>query len=532
MNVKNRILTWLKEIDFPFFTLGVIWFVITFFTDSNLIDFETYNRINYIISKIIGFVILFVSFQFLGKVIRKKDEESKKYFKYFLIYFIPLAIILLLIWPGVWYGADVFGFLKLSHSVTFGTFLHYLTSLFYSVAYILFPVPSGAIILLMIYMSIAVSYIVKNTFDIFKSKWCYLMYVPFFLPVTIFYTLYANRPIMYGITYLLLFSTLIFDRLKEKKLSFKKILVISLLCGIAGNWRSEAIYLILATPLLVFISYKLKLSIKNICKVVLPIFILFIAIKIPQEYPNRNLSEVEKTQRNLPIYISSLSYMMPKELKGENIEDNLKKIDKVLDVENMKQYPSFTDTVCAWSGTGCIRYNYTMEEFKEFQKATGEVLINNFDYFLLTKTLTFIQASRIRNDNFSSLGLYKNDVNTIEGYSTTKPLFGNKVRNFMLAILEGRNEVGEQSNILYRLSNNLLIPLLFIGVLFIVSIFKKNLLLFLSTGMLIGHTFIVFITAPAAYFMYYYNIFLCGIFIGTFYIIKTLKNKKLNSKKN
>jgi len=105
------------------------------------------------------------------------------------------------------------------------------------------------------------------------------------------------------------------------------------------------------------------------------------------------------------------------------------------------------------------------------------------------------------------------------------------VRKTILNVVEGKFSDTSQMSLFNRITGNLLIPILFIGVIFIYSIFKKNLFWFLLTGMLIGHTSILFFTAPASYFMYYFNIYLCGWIIGIYYIIYFITKNKL-SKKN
>lgn len=524
----------LNNIDIPFFDLGLVYFIATFFTDSRIINFNKASMSCYFIVKVIVFILIFLAFQFLARLFYKKNTNARKYFKYFLIYFIPTFLMLLLIWPGIWYGSDVITFVKVATKVKLHTRLIYLTSIFYSVGLSLFPVLSGAIILQLIYMAIVVSYIVKNTFDYFKnSKWCYLVYLPFFLPVTIFYTLYANRPIMYGITYLLLVAICLFDYLNKKKLSKLKFLILALLIAIVSNWRSEAIYLVLAGPLFIFLIYKIKPNLKSIIGIFIPIIGAFIIVKAPQVYLENKQEKVVNASRNLPIYINSLSYMMQKDLRGDNLQDNYDKISKVLNLDSLKKYWSIDDTPCAWRTTdNCVLNDYTFEEYQEFKEAANEIIVNNFDLYLEAKYLTFQNATRLYSDKFSAINLYISDKGMLLNDTSTKVLTSNETRRKFVRLLEGRVDSLYNSYWFYRYINNLVIPLVVLAIMFIVSIFKKKLITFLLSGMLIGHTLLVFLTAPASYFMYYYNIFLIGMFIGIFSLISmiyNLRNKKIKN---
>lgn len=518
--------------------IATVHFLITFFTDKNIFNLNNINKLNYSLCKILLFVILLLFWNFIIKLIIKKDKNKRMYIKYFLVYMIPMIIILLLIWPGVWYGSDVTNFFWISTGAEYLYYLNYMTSVFYIVGYMLFPVPSGAIILQTILYGIVCSYIIKNCFDIYKSKWIYLMYLPFFLLHTIFYTFYANRPIMYSAFYLLIVMYMIFEYKKKKKYNIKKILFLSIITAIAGFWRSESIYLIICIPILTFIIYHLKVNVKNIITI-FGIFILsFTIISLPQKIEEHKESTDAPSSRNLPIFVGPLSYMLSQgNLVGKNLEYNLSNIDKVIDVEIMTKYGSYADTPAIWSDGGCIK-EYTKEEYDLFLKSYIEVIKDNFPLFLKTKTYTFAASSGVFNEGFTSINLYTKDSDLLFGRKDTKALFGNKIRKNTMKFIEGKFNNNGKLNIIYRLFGNLLWPMIFIGMLFIYAIKKKNIFYFLISGMMIGHICIVFFTAPASYFMYYYNIYLCGWVLAIYFLISfleknynTIKNSKKSSSK-
>lgn len=500
----------------------ILYYALTFVFDKFTIDFTNAHIIHYIFIKI--FVLIIIGFIGHFLVTALNNKEYQKYLKYFLIYFIPLFIILILIWPGNWYGGDVHGFLSYVKVVSFGTYLHYLTSVFYSIGASLFPTVSGPIILQILLMSCVVSYIVKNSFDYFKnSKLCYLLYVPFFLPVVIFYTMYVNRPVTYGMLYLLLITIWLFDYLNKKELTLKKLLFLSLLIAIVGNWRSEAIYLIIAAPILVFVSYRLKLNIKNISKICGFILVFFITVMFPQKYLTRNQDFLAKSSRNLPTYVNPLSVMLTRDLHGKNLEKNLEKIDKVLVIDSLKNYPNPNEVICFYMKDSCLRPNYTEKEFKDFQKAYISLISENPRYFLSARYHTFMSASRIGNDYFTA---YDNNK-WLNDYFTFKRILPESVRNITLTVVEGRTSGSNLVNVLYRFTMNLFIPIIGLGVMLLVSFIRRNWQLFLVSGMMLGHVAILVLTVPASYFMYYYNVYLIGMFLICFYgIMLLIKHKK------
>jgi hypothetical protein len=62
---------------------------------------------------------------------------------------------------------------------------------------------------------------------------------------------------MFGICYLFLISIILVDKIRQNKLTYKKLVSIVTLTGIVAYWRSESIYLILVIPLFIFIVYKI-----------------------------------------------------------------------------------------------------------------------------------------------------------------------------------------------------------------------------------------------------------------------------------
>lgn len=513
-----------KKINFIFLLISFVHFVITFFTDKFIFNTQSLNIINYKSCKILLLIILVFFWQFIYKCI-KKEEKYFKYLKYFLIYFIPIIFLLFILWPGTWYGADLHSFYSATTTAGYLYYLNYQTSVFYIIGYMLFPCTSGPVILLSILFSVVYSYIIKNLFDIYKTKLVYLFSIPFILFHTLFYVYYANRPIMFGVLYLLLISILIFDYISQNKLTTKKLIFISILTAVVGHWRSESIYLILVIPVLMFITYKQKINVKNVIKTFGLIFVSFIIVCFPQKYDEFKYKTDAPSSRNLPMYVSPLSYMLNFELKGKNIKKDLSNIDKVLDIDLMKKYASFVDTPSVWSEGGCIK-DYTTKEYNKFKKSYFNVIKNNLPLFIKTKIYTFGVSSSVRGDYFTSIDLYSNNNNLVENRKDTKSIVGYKIRSIAYSIIEGKTNF-KIYNLIYKITQNLLIPIIFIMIFFIYSIFRKKLLYFLISGMLLGHTLIVFLTAPAAYFMYYFNVYLVGWFLGIFLIFNFIyKNKK------
>ena len=75
-------------------------------------------------------IILILGSLFISKVF-KKDKKSIQYLKNFLIYIIPILLLLFLLWPGNWFGTDVYNFYSFTTRCDFLYYLNYLSSVFY-----------------------------------------------------------------------------------------------------------------------------------------------------------------------------------------------------------------------------------------------------------------------------------------------------------------------------------------------------------------------------------------------------------------
>lgn len=507
------------------FIIALFHSLATFFTDRYIFDFNNINIFNYVVCKILMIFVLILFWYNINKYI-KKENQLRMYAKHFLAYFIPMGLLLLITWPGFWYGSDVYNFFSVNKTADFLYYLSYFTSVFNIVSYMIFPVPSAPIIMQIILMSITMSYILTNAYYMFnKHKLTYILLIPFFLPIIIIYTLYPNRPIIYGILYLLLISFLFFDFYNKKELSLKKLTIILFLTAILSTFRSEGIYLVLFVPILLSIVYrkKVKTFVIYLCLTILLTFIL----SIPQNMDNNKKSKLEQLKRNLPSVVNPLAYLVTQNLNGDNIEEDLINIDKVLDVNKMKKYPSLLESLAVWEDGGCIK-DFTVEEYNLFAKSYVDIIINNPILYLKSKTYTFYHSSGLTNRGFTSYNLFNGNYELIDGYLFTKPI-NYKLRSGVLKILEGVKNNNDKYYV-YRVFNNLIIPLIFIGLSFIKSLFSKNIFLLTLTTMLIGHTLLVFIVAPANYFMYYYPIYLTGNFlIAVFLIDYILKKRKLQN---
>lgn len=526
----------LKRRDFDktriiFIIIACIHFIITFFTDklyfTSILE-DSSHMLSFVLCKILLFIVLNLFWQFIYQISLGKNDKMRSIFKYAMIYFLPMMVILTIIWPGPIADGDISFFMNREKVYSYNYYLHYLTSLIHIIGLMIFPFLTGIVIFQSFCYSLIVGYIINRAHDFFESQFIYLIYLVFFIPSFAYFSLYVNRTPIYGFLYILFLGILIFDYLEKKKLTPSKLLSLILLGAILVVFRYEGIYLIITCPLLILKAYGIKFNIKRILLLVIAIIIAMNIISIPQKRWEK-LYQGNYTYRRLqPAFVHSLSNM----LQYDDIEGDFEIIDKVMSVDIMKEYGDISNITPY--NYGVEREDYSDQEDEAFIKESIRIFYKNPAVYLKVRFRT-LHASALHS---------KDSLQNFEGFKNShshKSLFTDELfpgpRNKALKILVNNPEEGDmsfQSERARRLGNiknlifyNLYIALA-IGVLIIIfSIIKRDLFWFIVTFGLVIHGGVIFILAPAAYFAYYLPISMAGSLLGVLFILGFITKKSL-----
>lgn len=494
------------------FIFAIIHFLLSFFNDILFLDFANLVIPNYIFTKIILYFILLIGYHYLFKLLKHKD--CKEIITYFAIIFIPLMLLFISIYPGIWYSDD-FNFLRMAHTCDFMYYLHYLTSLFYSLSLMLIPIAPGVEIIQIICYCMVVTYIIYNLVKIFKIKglYKYLLYIIFILPLTLFYAMYANRPCIYGIFYLLFFAIIFFNIYNKKHLSKTSMVILLAFSSVLAMWRSEGIYLLVFGPLLI-LSLANKKNFKTYLKLFIVSFICYFIIALPQNINTKYKDKNYGFNRFVPSFINPLGWMIDNGATTNDPRD-LENINKVIDVYDMLEYPVLNDTPCAWLN-GCIKDGYTDEDIANFKKSYLNYILQNKGLFIEARIKTFLMATGIHNSTFITHDIFELTGDPIIGFlenNKNVDMLNPKLREYMTSLLEGRSLHSHDPLTTYCIINNLIIPLMTLFISMIVFLYLKKYSLSLLCLLPLIHTAIIALTAPASFIMYYYPVYLVGYFI-------------------
>lgn len=217
-----------------------------------------------------------------------------------------------------------------------------------------------------------------------------------------------------------------------------------------------------------------------------------------------------------------------------NVTDkDLEAIDKVMDIELIKQNPSYTETPSYWNGR-LIRDDYK-DNLSNTTKSYIKIILKNPISFIKARFATFFASSgmdgkvipQVENRFLNHIAGKENN-NFIEEFCSKhngmKPIFKNLKINIE-SFLNGENvRTGEQNQFMKVVFWNFIPVLLIILFIGIMNLFKRNWLVAIMCISLIAKSGLVFLTAPASYFMYYFPEYIIGFLIICITIYENTKN--------
>jgi hypothetical protein len=511
----------------------ICFFITTFFDSLVFIDSQYYRYSKYIILKSIVLIIIVCFWKFIYFLIDKIKKRDKKWIeisKIFIIYFSIMLIMLLLVWPGIWIW-DEYSILESAKGLTLVYWHCYLTSIYYILCLMIFPFPIGIIIIQLLLISVVVTYIIFKISN--KTKLGYYMLIPFLLPPVIAHNLYPMRLSLYS--YILIFTIffLIFKYKEKVKniLEIKNMILLSLLISILAVWRSEGIFYLFAIPFIIFIFFRKQFKIQEYISFIFITLMFFIILFMPQYLRTR-----EEYRYKLTAILNPLSIML-NDPHLKNLQDVESNFSQAINLQVLKENASYTETPAFW---------YKQDELigQNFNKQKYEIVKKNYFYLVRKNPLIFLKA-RIKTFLASS-GLDKNISNSLMPYNLsadenetiknflvdnkfTKPINSN-IRKIVGHFIGCRNYYNGSIPMWQHFIFWNLIPVYLLLFLFgVISLIRKNYLLFVISILLVMHSGLVFLTAPAYYFMYYLPIYL-SVYVIVMYLLINFKNRNRNDK--
>lgn len=482
---------------------------------------------------ILAILWTFFFYMLIGNValaLYHKNETFLSYFKYFAGYFGFMSFFWLLCWPGIFKG-DEFYVIKSALDFTMSGAQSGITSLFYMVALLFFPSMASIVFFQLLIICSIFAIVMHDLFIYFQplGKKRFLLCLPFALLPVIDGNLFTLRATLVGWIFLFLFAKS-FLLIKAKSISTWQLIYISILCGLVIAWRTEYVYLILFCPLLFFIK---KLMNLKKCALFLILIVCFFQLF---QLPNKAaLYGSNKYPISLVLNPVGNLFKEAEDLKGPQVYDDIMTINELVDVALLRQTASVRNISQYWNIDDIL----PEEQLSAFMQASLRLIIYNPDKFLKYRWQTFAYTSGLYKDRINhpggecisainSLLYYDHDYRSF--FLLGNPPLGQSLREKTISFLACR--IYEQDNIkttaLLPIFYNLIPPLVLLLIMMVISVCKKRYDNVWLALLLLPSLVLIFLTAPAMFFMYYFCFYLCGYFYVMLSLLD-LQNAKFDS---
>ncbi len=504
--------------------LAVVHFFVSFFTDRVMFDYAWFDAsttkqllrsIETIGVKAVFFILLIFLWQGAFWAAKHADRFFLKIAGGYMLF---MLLVLLLTWPGIW-RMDEFGLLSSSVQLFPHFWQNYITSVFYVLALMLLPFPAGVVIVQCACISLCVARLVTLCRDTENKRW-WILFLPFFMFPVIDSNLYPIRMSLYAFLEVLLIAELFFLAKRENGKSWKSgyWIYITMLAGVVTIWRTEAIYYLVAYPVLLLLVGRGRKYVKQI----LVYLILFVILFVPQKAGEKLTSG---QQYELTSVVLPLVPLVEAANEHGDREDKelLEVIDRVVNVDvTLQGAAKGKSGINLFWGEPEFQREYTAEEFGEFKSAYYQLIIKYPMIFLRERWETFCDSSDLL-ENTTELFTKEEVVNykTFREYPLSKPI-NDKIRTSVIKMMElrDRNDYHEKlwvTDFVYS-AIPAIVVLAIASVILLAKRKWAHLVLMLTV---LAKVPLVFLTAPSRLFMYYYSVYLFGYCV-LFYMVYTM----------
>ena len=457
------------------------------------------------------FLFYFIFFTVLQKLIAR-DRKFWSYFKYFLGYFAFMGVFWLLTWPGIFKG-DEFYVIQSAKDFTLSGGQSGLTSIFYIVSLLFFPSMATITFVQLLIICTIFAVIMHDMSEIISGKRKYLLYLPFLLLPVIDGNLFTLRATMVSWVFLFVISKLYY-LIKTDTLTMRYGIILSALSGLLIAWRSEYIYMLLLLPLTLW--FLKKTDLKRALFLFLICFVSYSLLQVPNKIA---LNGSNKYPISLVLNPVANLFTEVETLKGPSVYDDVMEINKLVDAALLRQSASVRNISQYWNIPDVI----PQDQLRSFMTASLRLIVYNPDKFMKYRWQTFaytngLYPDRVNHpcgtvDSINKLIYYDMDYKSM--FVFMNPPLGQNLREKTISLLAcrtyGQDEI--RTNALLPVFYNCIPVIVCMIALFLYACCKKDKLTAMLVLMTSTQVVLIFLTAPAMFFMYYFCFYLSGYFL-------------------
>ncbi|MFT4186147.1 MAG: hypothetical protein QM613_02820 [Micrococcaceae bacterium] len=521
------------------FTFSLVWIVLsfigdwTFSLDKNSISIAKITV--YVIFKLFAVVsILFICQASSFAINNRSHPRIKLFLQFFTTYFGIMLFFLLLTYPGAWHWDDL-QLLDAAHHMTLVYWQHILSQVFISTTLYMIPFNFAPVLIQIFIISfIVANLMLKLSYHINTKAWLFL--IPMLFPSIVYFNLTPMRMSLYSFVELLLFISVFFAHYENRSLSYAMMIRWGVLASLVCTWRSEGAIYFVAFPVALIILFYKRITFKQLTKYIAVFLVVLFSFSIPIN-KIQNSNKMYSDKYFITGTMRPLQDVLKTNFKDDTSQQDIEALNKVWDTNRLSSGSESVVSVF-WS---IKKWNFTQPEFENYKKIVVKLLINNPGAVLKGSENLFFQTSGIDGvAHVSSIDYSNQDSrwnNTaVQNYwngTLSKPI-NTKIRrtvindlrgvpvNLLTSIRPGPSQV----TWIYPTFYNLFIPILICVIMFFILLFTRYKVYSLFFAALIVQSFVVFMTAPDNYFMYYLPIYVFGFSFTTVILLLWRNHKK------
>lgn len=440
---------------------------------------------------------------------RLGNKKVRRWLYVFLLYLFIMLCFMLILWPGTWCWDDIHILIAI-RLYKINAWQHIFTCIYQSVLLNIIPCAGGIILIQNLIISALVaysiveveSYFFKKPFIQFQLLDTLVKLLPFLLPGVLSYQFSGYRYGLYVYCVLALFALFICANHCSFVWKFWKILLCIILSVIVAEWRTESMFFMPISVFLLIMQKKTNCNVRiKVFGILFIILSFFVADSMQKKLLGNSNYEIISVLRPLTELVRN---------SDKNDAELLESLEKVTNVQAIFDYPNENGEQLYWNGK-TVKSGYSKDDYKVFLKSFFILSLRHPKVVAKERIRIFVLTSAFMGKtnciNSGTIGLSDFDKNPdadLVLFAITphnKPIF-NKLRVLLINIWT--------NNKTYRIIWNPVIPMFFLFIAWIYCLAKQKWYFFILLCGEAARVVLVFLTAPAPWFMYYLPEYLLG----------------------
>ncbi len=519
-----------NKINIIFISLAIIHFILAFVTT------EISHTVKFYFSEVvvlISLVVFWQSIPYFYKKVKENNQDIILFLKHFSFYFTIQCFFLILLWPGVYRGAEMFYIYQdVVESGSFFYWYHWLLSFFWMCCINIFNHVAGVAFVQVLLISVIVAYSITKISKLFPSKFNYILYLPFLFPFIISYNLYPDRLNLYTYLCLYLSVTLIYMYTTKEKAKTSEVFLIALTGAIAATLRSENLTFLFIIPLIIVflkVFNKKQLVYFSIVFTFLSFGILSIQSKgVQYEYHQHQIGQI------VHLYYKDKLYSNNPTLDNHNLSLSF-------DTEKM-HYDN-------WEDLPSIKPIKSRKDFAKVNLTTIKILVLNYPYYLKNNLKSFTDVYYrvsiypglkinifVFDDLQKEMDYYKKlSKSSVDFLYSRASTLNNDLYTKTLNLLDyghfNTSDFEEPTSLFKVLYNKSLVLVILLSLL-IFGLIKRYKIFIAFPSLWLASAAILIPVTHWPWFIYTMPIFVNGYFLGVVFLCKFIYEKNRNLKEN